>query len=57
MFDLLSEELVTLGIGGAFLVAGCMVDKLYPITFRVAGFVVGVVMLVIALLEIATDHL
>jgi hypothetical protein len=54
MFSLLSEELVVLGIGGAILVAGCMIDTISPITVKLLGFVVGVIMLAVALVEIVT---
>ena len=40
MFDLLDVELVVLGIAGAILVAGCMVETISPLTVRLIGFIV-----------------
>lgn len=54
MFDLLADELVVLGIGGAILVSGCMTETLSPITVRLVAFLLGVVMLALALVEIVT---
>jgi len=54
MFDLLADELVVLGIGGAVLVAGCMIETISPITIRLIGFVLGIVMLAVALVEIVS---
>ena len=55
MFDLLDVELVVLGIAGAILVAGCMVETISPLTVRLIGFIVGVIMLAIAIVEICTN--
>jgi hypothetical protein len=55
MFELTDAQLVTLGIGGAILVAGCMIETISPITIRLIGFVVGIIMLAIALVEMVTD--
>lgn len=54
MFDLTDGELITLGIGGAILVAGCLIEAVGQITVRLVAFVLGVVMLAAALLEIVT---
>lgn len=54
MFNLLPEELVVLGIGGAILVAGCMTETL-AVTVRLIGFVLGIVLLAIALVEIVSN--
>jgi hypothetical protein len=55
IFELTDAQLVTLGIGGAILVAGCMIETISPITIRLIGFVVGIIMLAIALVEMVTD--
>ena len=54
MFDLLADELVVLGIGGAILIAGCMIEAISPITVRLVAFVLGIIMLAVALVEIVT---
>ena len=54
MFDLLADELVVLGIGGAVLVAGCMIEAISPFTVRIVAFILGCIMLAVALVEIVT---
>jgi hypothetical protein len=56
MFDLLSDELIVLGIAGAIMVVGCWTETLSPFTLKLVGFIVGVFMLGIALIEIGTRH-
>ena len=56
MFDLLSDELIVLGIAGAIMVVGCWVEQLSPFTLKLVGFIIGIIMLVVALLEIVTRH-
>ena len=54
MFDLLADELVVLGIGGAILIGTCMIETISPITIRLVAFVLGIIMLAVALVEIVT---
>ena len=58
MFDLLADELVVLGIGGAILVAGCMPEdtdtSTLPKVLNLAAFILGCVMLAVALVEIVS---
>ena len=56
MFDLEGTELLVLGIGGLILAGLTVVEEAKP-SMRTALFVLSVALFVIALLEIATDHL
>jgi len=61
MFGLTAEQLVVLGIGGAVLVAGLLpsVPENGPLTYKgvaiAVGFLLGVILLAIALTEMISD--
>jgi hypothetical protein len=62
MFELTDAQLVTLGIGGAVLIAGLLPhipEGGQPITYKgfaiIAGVILGIVMLAVALVEMVTD--
>ena len=61
MFGLTAEQLVTLGIGGAVLIAGLLpsVPENGPLTWKgiaiAMGFILGAILLAIALTEMVTD--
>ena len=55
MFELTSPELVTLGIGGAALAGLCVIKLPVVIDVRFLCFVLGCVMLAIALISMVTD--
>ena len=51
--ELTGSELLTLGLGGAFLMGTCVIEAPFTITLRTLCFALGVGMLVVALLCMA----
>lgn len=55
MLELTDPEMITLGIGGAALMGLCVVETPVLISVRLVCFVIGVIMLAIALLDMVTN--